>query len=105
MKAPVISTNISGISELITSNQNGILVPEKDPHTLSIELERLLQQPQLRAQLGQAGQWKVHQDFTLEANVKQVKDFLLQSIHRSSPTPQRPDLSDILQSKPLAQVL
>ncbi|MDJ0705007.1 MAG: glycosyltransferase [Leptolyngbyaceae cyanobacterium MO_188.B28] len=105
MRAPVISTDISGISELITSNQNGILVPEKDPHALSIELERLLQQPQLRALLGQAGQWKVHQDFALEANVKQVKDLLLQSIRQSSPTPQQSDLADVLQPKTLAQVL
>ncbi|NEP17137.1 MAG: glycosyltransferase [Leptolyngbya sp. SIO4C1] len=82
MTVPVISTQISGIVELIKSNCNGRLVPQKDASALAQEMAALIEQPDLRERLGQRGQRTVQQRFALENNVAQVKRLLLQSIEK-----------------------
>jgi glycosyltransferase involved in cell wall biosynthesis len=74
---PVVSTAISGITELVQSEANGLLVSEKDATTIAQALTRLAQNPSLRQKLGRAGSRTVHQNFTLEHNVGQVKHWLL----------------------------
>lgn len=91
MGLPVVSTNISGIGELIQSGRNGLLVPQRNVEDLAIALERLIHDPSLRKRLGNAGQRTVHQQFTLEQNVGDVKGLLLSALKTSrescSPTP------------------
>jgi glycosyltransferase involved in cell wall biosynthesis len=74
---PVVSTAISGITELVQSGTNGLLVPEKDAAAIAQALTLLAQAPSLRQELGRAGRRTVHQNFTLEHNVGQVKNWLL----------------------------
>ena len=76
MEVPVVSTRVSGISELVQSNQNGVLVPEKDPLSLAQALEALMRQPDLRTTLGKAGRRTVLAKFGLAHNVGAVKDWL-----------------------------
>jgi glycosyltransferase involved in cell wall biosynthesis len=52
---PVIGSDIDGINELITHEKNGLLFPAGDVKTLATQLNRLLNVPELRRQLGQAG--------------------------------------------------
>ena len=77
---PVVSTAISGITELVQSGQNGLLIPEKDVAALTAALLQLEQDTALRQRLGQAGSRTVHQNFTLTDNVGQVKDWLLHAL-------------------------
>ncbi|HRW06731.1 MAG TPA: glycosyltransferase family 4 protein [Caldilineaceae bacterium] len=51
---PVVSTNISGIPEIVSDGVNGLLVPQKDATALANALERLLTDPALRGALGHA---------------------------------------------------
>lgn len=51
---PVVSTNISGIPEIVQHEVNGLLVGQKDAVTLADALEQLLVDPSLRRQLGTA---------------------------------------------------
>lgn len=74
MKVPVISTNISGIAELIEHKKNGILVPPKDPHLLAIELENLLNKPKLRNTLGELGRKQVINKFSIDRNITHLKN-------------------------------
>lgn len=83
---PVISTAISGITELVESGMNGLLVPEKNAQAIADALIRLACDAGLRAHLGQAGSRTVHQNFTLEHNVGQVKDWLLNALCAQPPT-------------------
>lgn len=80
MEVPVVSTHVSGITELVQSNNNGILVPEKDALSLAQALEALIRQPELRTILGKAGRLTVLEKFGLARNVGAVKDWLLQAI-------------------------
>ncbi|MDJ0902915.1 MAG: glycosyltransferase [Xenococcus sp. MO_188.B8] len=77
MEVPVVSTDISGISELIEHEVNGLLIPEKDPKALAQELEKLLTQPQLVQQIKKSSRNKVLRQFSLDKNVKQIKDLFL----------------------------
>ena len=51
---PVVSTNISGIPEIVQHEVNGLLVAQKDAVALADALERLLVDPSLRQRLGVA---------------------------------------------------
>ncbi|MGZ0080196.1 glycosyltransferase family 4 protein [Methylomonas sp. TEB] len=63
MEMPVISTDISGIPELIQDQVNGLLVPEKNAAAMADAIERLLKDQALRQRLGQAARQTVCQDF------------------------------------------
>lgn len=84
MNVPVISTNISGITELINHQKNGLLVPSKDPHALAREIAELIERPQLIQQLKQAGRATILRQFSLDENIKQVKNLLLAAARKSS---------------------
>ena len=81
MGVPVVSTDVSGIGELVDSGQNGLLVPERDATALAIAIGQLVNSAALRSRLGEAGQRTVHQQFTLAQNVGDVKDYLLRSLN------------------------
>ncbi|MEO0349222.1 MAG: glycosyltransferase [Cyanobacteria bacterium P01_A01_bin.15] len=97
MEISVVSTDISGISELVESNYNGLLVPEKDELALAQALEALIRQPGLRTTLGKAGRLTVMDKFGLTRNVGAVKDWLLQAVQQPMrPQTQASVLGDLL---------
>ena len=49
---PIIATSVGGNDELITNEENGLLIPAKDTRALTEVLERLLSDTKLREQLG-----------------------------------------------------
>jgi glycosyltransferase involved in cell wall biosynthesis len=49
---PVVSTNVSGIPELVVSEQNGLLVPPEDPASVADSLQRLYDDRELAGRLG-----------------------------------------------------
>ena len=60
---PVVSTPVSGIPELITDGDNGLLVPPDDPVALADALERLFHDRELGERLGSAGRDTVATSF------------------------------------------
>jgi colanic acid/amylovoran biosynthesis glycosyltransferase len=55
MGLPVVSTEHSGIPEVVTHRLSGLLAPERDVETLSNHLKELIHDPAKRLRLGQAG--------------------------------------------------
>lgn len=49
---PVISTNVGGISSLIKSEYNGILIPSNDPYSLASSIVKLSSDKEFAARLG-----------------------------------------------------
>ncbi|HEV2175584.1 MAG TPA: glycosyltransferase [Terriglobia bacterium] len=74
---PVVSTSISGITELVDSGQNGFLVDPRDPVALADAVEKLLRDPALCRRFGARGRAKVLENFTLEASARRVRTLLL----------------------------
>src|SRR5215472_15212593 len=85
MRLPVVSTPVSGISELVDHMQNGLLAAEKDAESLAAAMEQLLQDAALGFRLGRNGRQKVMEVFSLDRSTAKVRDLLL----RASEKPQR----------------
>lgn len=66
---PVVSTQLSGIPEIIDDGVSGLLVEPSNPHGLAGALSCVLTSPELRQRLIRNGRRKVEQHFDLRANV------------------------------------
>lgn len=67
-----VSTNISGIPELLTDDVNGLVVPPEDPVQFAQALARLIADPQLRHRLGDAAEHQVRYHFDYHASIRQL---------------------------------
>ena len=63
---PVISTEISGIPELIESEQDGLLLPPNDPGRLADAMERVLTSAELGERLARSARAKIEAQFSLD---------------------------------------
>jgi len=59
---PVIGTDVGGVSEMMRDGVTGILVPVHDHAALQSALERLIDNPELRRQMGDAGRRMVWEE-------------------------------------------
>ena len=69
-----LSTDISGIPELIEHEQTGLLVPQRDVEALALALEQLICNPGRRQQLGQAGYTRVTREFAVSRGIDTLMD-------------------------------
>lgn len=84
MQIPVVSTDISGIPELIDDNLNGLLVPEKDAAAMAEAIEKLLGDPELRLRLSRAGREKVCRYFDSGVTTLELKDLFVSLLAKGS---------------------
>ncbi len=77
---PVISTKVSGIPEIIENNKTGLLIEAKNHHALFAALQRLIDEPELRKQLGKAGRHKVTTQFSSDQHIVQLKTLLSKAL-------------------------
>jgi glycosyltransferase involved in cell wall biosynthesis len=63
---PVVASGVGGIPELISSGDDGLLVPAAEPKQLAVGIARLLQDPELRRQWGEQAREKILRQFTLQ---------------------------------------
>ncbi len=68
----IVTTNVSGCKEIVRHNENGLLVPIKDPAALAGALKVLIQDPDLRKQMGKRGRKIVMEEFSDEIIVGQT---------------------------------
>ena len=69
---PVIGSRVGGISETIVDQLTGILVPPGDRNALSLAIGKLLDDPQMRARMGQHGQSIAKERFSWPALASEV---------------------------------
>ena len=69
---PCLATNISGIPEILSNRENGIMVAPENPEQLTAALSELIQSPDLRKQLGKSGYQTVSMDFSLDKNIQKL---------------------------------
>lgn len=67
-----LSTNISGVPELLEDGRTGMIVPSEDPHAFAIALESAIRDPMLRHRLGVAAEARVRQDFNFHDSIDQL---------------------------------
>jgi glycosyltransferase involved in cell wall biosynthesis len=77
---PVIATAVGGTPEVVVDGVTGLLVPPRDPAALAEAIARLLRDPQLRRQMGQAGQERVKAQFNISTTIRRTEALYQQLI-------------------------
>jgi colanic acid/amylovoran biosynthesis glycosyltransferase len=77
---PVVATRISGVPELVSDGDTGLLVEQRDARALADALQRLHADPQLAERLGAAGRRKVLAEFDLRANAATLRALIAASV-------------------------
>jgi glycosyltransferase involved in cell wall biosynthesis len=74
MGLPVIATRVGGAEEVITSGQNGFLIPPGEPKTLAGSIQEFLSHRDLFRQMARRGQEAVREDFSKERHLSLLQD-------------------------------
>lgn len=75
---PVVSTTVGGIAEMVVQSETGFLVEPHNPVALADAIEKVIVDPALARRLGQAGYERAQQLFSIERNVRELRELLLQ---------------------------
>jgi glycosyltransferase involved in cell wall biosynthesis len=78
--SPVISTRLGGIPEMVEDGETGELVPERDPTSLALALERLLDDPERARRFGDRGRQMAREKFSIEESVRQLRELFATGI-------------------------
>jgi colanic acid/amylovoran biosynthesis glycosyltransferase len=84
MGVPVISTQHSGIPELVENGVSGFLVPERDPEALADRLAYLIDHPERWPAMGRAGRERVEAEFDSDKLTKELVE-LYQQVMSDNP--------------------
>jgi glycosyltransferase involved in cell wall biosynthesis len=83
MNVPVLTSDISGIEELVKEGWSGLLVKPGDINGISSGIKKLLSDPDLRKELGKNGREKVLSDFNIKIEAKKLNGVFLGVIERT----------------------
>lgn len=72
MQLPVVSTEHSGIPEVVTNGVNGLLVPAGQAQPLAQAMAKLLDEADLRQQMGVRGRQMVQENFDAMTNAERL---------------------------------
>jgi glycosyltransferase involved in cell wall biosynthesis len=67
---PVVSTDVTGIPEVVRDGETGLQVPQHDPPALAAALGRLLDDPDLRVRLAARGRRLIEAEFDIHRNTE-----------------------------------
>jgi glycosyltransferase involved in cell wall biosynthesis len=70
MAVPVVASDVSGVSELVTDGESGRLVPGNDTRALARVIDELLADPAQRQRLAAGGLAKVAAQFDRDRNIQ-----------------------------------
>jgi glycosyltransferase involved in cell wall biosynthesis len=70
---PCVSTDVTGIPEVLSDGQSGLQVPQRDPAALADALARLLEDPGLCERLAQEARARIERDFDIHQNAARLR--------------------------------
>jgi len=72
---PCVSTDVTGIPELVRDGDTGLCVPQRDPQALADALQRLLDDADLRLDLATRARRSIEQDFDIRRNAARLREW------------------------------
>jgi glycosyltransferase involved in cell wall biosynthesis len=69
-RRPVVASNIGSVRDLVGHGQNGLVVPARDAAAFAAAIGQLIDSPELRRKLGDAGRQTVEASFSLPAVIR-----------------------------------
>jgi glycosyltransferase involved in cell wall biosynthesis len=82
MGVPVVSTDISGIPEMIDDGVHGLLVPPRDADALAEALRRVLTDPVLHARLADQGRRRICERFDSRRTTLALRDLFVHQLRQ-----------------------
>ena len=79
---PVVATHHKGCEDAVVDGETGYLVPVREIEPLAAKIVALLDDPALRARMGQAGRRRVEQDYEIDHCTRTIVDVLEHAMHR-----------------------
>jgi len=73
---PCVSTNVTGIPEIVQNDNTGILINEKNSSQLAEAIERLLRDSDLRVKLSKNARKLIEDDFDIDKNTKILRHLI-----------------------------
>ncbi|WP_295901379.1 glycosyltransferase family 4 protein [uncultured Vibrio sp.] len=70
---PCVSTNVTGIPEVIINNETGLTAEQNDPESLALAIEKLLLHPELRLSLANNARKLIEQEFDIDINAESIR--------------------------------
>ncbi|OLC07093.1 MAG: colanic acid biosynthesis glycosyltransferase WcaL [Gemmatimonadetes bacterium 13_1_40CM_70_11] len=82
---PCVSTDVTGIPELLQSGESGLVVPQHDLRALAAALERLLTDPGLRVRLAARARRRVEAEFDVRRTAARLRAIFHQASSAAVP--------------------
>jgi glycosyltransferase involved in cell wall biosynthesis len=82
-RLPIISTYEGGIPDIVQDEQTGVLLAKEDVKGLTNQLLRLINNPELRQQMGTNGRLRYEKEFTMEAFENRLSTILHTSLKKA----------------------
>jgi len=79
---PVIVTKVGFMQEYIKKEKNGLFFPKANPTMLALKLEKLQNDPELRASLGRQARRTITHAFSWERSINKIKKIIHQIYHQ-----------------------
>jgi glycosyltransferase involved in cell wall biosynthesis len=80
---PVVSTDVTGIPEVLRDGETGLLVPQRNPAALAGAISRLTRDSTLRIRLADRARRLIETDFNVHANAAHLREIFAQSARSS----------------------
>ncbi|WP_070968824.1 glycosyltransferase [Vibrio sonorensis] len=74
MGTPCISTDVTGIPEVLEHQKTGLMVEQNSPNDLAKALKRLLLDGRLRREIAQRARHKIEQEFDVDKSAQRLRD-------------------------------
>ena len=78
---PCVTTNVGSIAELATHDATALVVPPRDPASLRLALEQLIEHPELRKRLGEAARRHCAERFGYETMIARMEAIYREVAH------------------------
>jgi len=78
MELPVVGTSVGGIPEVVVEGKTGLLVPPGEPAQITSAVLKLLEMPDARRSMGQAGRKLVSEKFGMERMIRELEAVYLE---------------------------
>lgn len=85
---PCISTDVTGIPEVLRDGETGLRVPQHDPAALATAIERLLDDSALRVQVAQQARRLVEEKFDIQRNAAALRAVFHSVVSAGAPVAQ-----------------
>lgn len=79
---PVVATKVGGLQDIVLDQETGFLVPPLSPESLSEKIQLLIDQPELRQEMGEKGKQRALEHFSAERYCRDVEKLYIELLSK-----------------------